>query len=169
MKDPVTEYVDQLSKRISVLKAVSRYKFEFGVFSEDGKKTVSANIVNTDGTVSKTELAAADAMYFIEYGTLMIPARPVLQEAMSWANLNIEPVLNQICCGVMNNGWSEAEIRQRLEFFAQKIERKIYEIISRTEKDDELISGITGKKNENVYVVGLKGMQKYISCRVVKQ
>jgi argininosuccinate synthase len=122
--------IQEIEDKVVTIKSLTNYSIEFGVLTADGEKKIDAGILNIDQTITKTELTAADAMYFVEYGTLMIPARPVLQHILQWTKDALDTVLNQIYCGVLDNGWTDADIYSRMKFFEAQVNNQIPIIIN---------------------------------------
>ena len=159
--------LSNLEKQLNVLDLLSRVSIEFGIFTEDATKSVTVNILNTDDSITETIMDVGDVMYLTEYGTLTIPARPILDNCIYYVSTNFEDELNKIIEGVLNYNWTKDDIIKRLDDFAIKTEifvkGKMEEIVA----SNATLSNLLNVEDENKYLYDLKKLKNYIKCKII--
>lgn len=163
------DILDDLTKQLSIIDELNNYYIEFGILTEDEFKMVEVNVLNTDDTITKIPMSIHDVMYLTEYGTLTIPARPVLQSALVWVNSELDSLIDKICDNVFNYNWTIYDIDSEMEKFAIKVKFHIqYEMESMIRSAANLAS-LINQKDENKYLFDLNKLKNYIKCRIFRK
>lgn len=159
--------INDFEKKLKIINSLSQYSIEFGIFTEDGIKSVTVNVLNTDDTITKTTMDIGDIMYLTEHGTLTIPARPILDNCMYYISTNLENTLDKIVESIIEFDLSKVEIIKKLEDFCNKmqiyIQAKMVEIVN----NNATISNLLNIEDENKYLYDLKDLKNYIKCKII--
>lgn len=145
------------------LKSIPRYAIEIGVFSEDGKRK------DDDVTVG---INNAQLMYIHENGSYLnnIPARPVLQMTIDWANENlvkksVDNAIEKYIDSDFDVSVYEQELNKlcvRMEKYARKI---IYSNDGRLEPN---APSTVKRKGDNHPLFDTGQLARSITCRLIK-
>ncbi len=163
----MNNFIDDLEKRLNIIEELSQYSIEFGIFTEDGIKTVTVNVLNTDDTISKISMEVGDVMYLTEHGTLTIPARPILDNCIYYISNNLYETLNKIIDEVLEFNLTRDQIIKKLEDFCIKmqiwIQAKMVEIVN----SNATLSNLLNISDENKYLYDLRDLKNYIKCKII--
>lgn len=150
-----------LSKWASQFNVISKFRLEIGVFTGKSHRKVQVGITN------------AELMFIHENGSPLrnIPARPVLQMTLDYANKNlVEPTVDKCVKIILDNGPNEAMIEQELNKLAIKLENYARKIIYLN--DGRLAPNapsVAKAKGGNHPLFNTGQLARSITCRVVKE
>lgn len=150
-----------LSKWASQFNVISKFRLEIGVFTGKSHRKVQVGITN------------AELMFIHENGSPLrnIPARPVLQMTLDYANKNlVEPTVDKCVKIILDNGPNEAMIEQELNKLAIKLENYARKIIY--SNDGRLAPNapsVAKAKGGNHPLFNTGQLARSITCRVVKE
>ena len=164
--DNIIEYFNDFEKLLKSLSFLEKYSLQFGVFVEDAYKTVTVNILNTDDTISEEIMSIGDIMYLTEYGSMMIPAKPILHNCMKYVSENFEKVLDEIICDIFENGINEDKVEKKLKSFANSMEIYVqsqFMIMANSITLNDLVN----KNEDKEYLYDLKKLKNFIKCRIL--
>lgn len=150
-----------LSKWASQFNVISKFRLEIGVFTGKSHRKVQVGITN------------AELMFIHENGSPLrnIPARPVLQMTLNYANKNlVEPTVDKCVKIILDNGPDEVMIEQELNKLAIKLENYARKIIY--SNDGRLAPNapsVAKAKGGNHPLFNTGQLARSITCRVVKE
>lgn len=132
------------------------YTVQVGVFDSDSKRKEIISI----------GLNNAELMYIHENGNVNLPARPVLQMTVNWANKNIIPqTINKCVANVLALGWKEPEIEAELNRMCMRIESYARKLI----KDRKLTPLKHPRKDgSDIPLLDTGQLMRSITCKLVK-
>ena len=107
-------------------------------------------------------------MYFTEYGTLTIPARPILEKVLIWINDRLEPLIDKIYDGVFFYNWDESTINYELSVFVVEANDFIKTQMKVMIENDNYLSNIIGTKNDQKYIYDPKKLSNFIKVKLIK-
>lgn len=163
------DLLSEIKKETKTFESLSKYHIEFGVLVEDEFKTVEVSVLNTDDTVTKIPMTVGDVMYLTEYGTLTIPARPILDLALNWVNNELDKIIDDVFVGVYQNNWTEADIDTRMQRFSTEIQIYIQNQMQKTIQSNSNLASLINVKDENKYLYDLNKLKYYIKCKIFKK
>lgn len=149
-----------LNKWASQFNVISKFRLEIGVFTGKSHRKVQVGITN------------AELMFIHENGSPLrnIPARPVLQMTLDYANKNlVEPTVDKCVKIILNNGPDEALVERELNKLAIKLENYARKIIY--SNDGRLAPNapsVAKAKGGNHPLFNTGQLARSITCRVVK-
>lgn len=117
----MSDLIRRLDTEKQLLDALSDYTILIGVVQKDtARKKVVASVGLTN----------AELMFIHENGSPMrnIPARPVLQMTIEWAQSQIDEVLDECIEGIFS-GWNRNKLEQHLKRFCVRMENYARDII----------------------------------------
>lgn len=150
-----------LNKWASQFNVISKFRLEIGVFTGKSHRKVQVGITN------------AELMFIHENGSPLrnIPARPVLQMTLDYANKNlVEPTVDKCVKIILDNGPDEAMVEQELNKLAIKLENYARKIIY--SNDGRLAPNapsVAKAKGGNHPLFNTGQLARSITCRVVKE
>lgn len=150
-----------LNKWASQFNVISKFRLEIGVFTGKSHRKVQVGITN------------AELMFIHENGSPLrnIPARPVLQMTLDYANKNlVEPTVDKCVKIILDNGPNEALVEQELNKLAIKLENYARKIIY--SNDGRLAPNapsVAKAKGGNHPLFNTGQLARSITCRVVKE
>lgn len=150
-----------LNKWASQFNVISKFRLEIGVFTGKSHRKVQVGITN------------AELMFIHENGSPLrnIPARPVLQMTLDYANKNlVEPTVDKCVKIILDNGPDEALVEQELNKLAIKLENYARKIIY--SNDGRLAPNapsVAKAKGGNHPLFNTGQLARSITCRVVKE
>ena len=150
-----------LNKWASQFNVISKFRLEIGVFTGKSHRKVQVGITN------------AELMFIHENGSPLrkIPARPVLQMTLDYANKNlVEPTVDKCVKIILDNGPDEALIERELNKLAIKLENYARKIIY--SNDGRLAPNapsVAKAKGGNHPLFNTGQLARSITCRVVKE
>ena len=150
-----------LNKWASQFNVISKFRLEIGVFTGKSHRKVQVGITN------------AELMFIHENGSPLrnIPARPVLQMTLDYANKNlVEPAVDRCVKIILDNGPDEALVEQELNKLAIKLENYARKIIY--SNDGRLAPNapsVAKAKGGNHPLFNTGQLARSITCRVVKE
>lgn len=142
---------------------VANYEIEVGVVS---KGTNRKNII-------KVGITNAELMFIHESGSPLrnIPARPVLQMTLEYAQQNLlDNTLDKIFDGIFNKNWTETEIEKELNKMCIRMEIYARDIIYLN--DGRLAANaprVAALKKGNHPLFDTGQLARSITCRIVKK
>lgn len=151
------QLTQQLTQPLNVL---SKFALEIGVFTNKTKRKVQVGLTN------------AELMFIHENGSPLrhIPARPVLQMTIDYANKNLLKTTIDKCIEIcLNTGGNESLIEQELEKLALRIENYARDLIY--SNDGRLAANAAStirRKGDNHPLFNTGQLARSIVCRVVK-
>jgi len=104
-----------LEEEIKLIETLTNYVILIGVVSND---------TNRKSTIASVGITNAELMFIHENGSPLrnIPARPVLEKTIKWAELKFLDVIN-ICIEGIFNGWQKNEIEKELNKLCMRMEK----------------------------------------------
>lgn len=149
------DFFDHLQTSLDKL---SKYRLELGVFTGHAKRKVQVGMTN------------AELMFVHENGSPLrsIPARPVLQMTLDYANKNLVSKTVDKCIELILNG-KEDEVETELNRLAIKIENYARKIIY--SNDGRLAPNAPStiaRKGDNHPLFDTGQLSRSITCRVVQ-
>ena len=150
-----------LNKWASQFNIISKFRLEIGVFTGKSHRKVQVGITN------------AELMFIHENGSPLrnIPARPVLQMTLDYANKNlVEPTVDKCIKIILDSGPDEALVEQELNKLAIKLENYARKIIY--SNDGRLAPNapsVAKAKGGNHPLFNTGQLARSITCRVVKE
>ena len=150
-----------LNKWASQFNVISKFRLEIGVSTGKSHRKVQVGITN------------AELMFIHENGSPLrnIPARPVLQMTLDYANKNlVEPTVDKCVKIILDNGPDEALVKQELNKLAIKLENYARKIIY--SNDGRLAPNapsVAKAKGGNHPLFNAGQLARSITCRVVKE
>ena len=150
-----------LNKWASQFNIISKFRLEIGVFTGKSHRKVQVGITN------------AELMFIHENGSPLrnIPARPVLQMTLDYANKNlVEPAVDKCVKIILDNGPDEALVERELNKLAIKLENYARKIIY--SNDGRLAPNapsVAKAKGGNHPLFNTGQLARSITCRVVKE
>ena len=160
---------NELKEQLSIINILNDYYIEFGILTEDQYKIVEVNILNTDESITKMPMFVGDVMYLTEYGTLTIPARPILELSLKWVNDELDTIIDEIFTGVLKYNWSSVDIDTRMQRFATEVQIYIQSQMERIIQSNSTLASLLNVEDENKYLYDLNKLKYYIKCRVFKK
>ena len=165
MEDIISEF----KKDINTFETLKKYHIEFGVLVEDEFKTVEVNVINTDDTITKVPMFVGDVMYLTEYGTLTIPARPILDRALTWVNNELDKIIEDVFVGIFRYDWKEEDIDARMQRFSTEIQTYIQSQMELMIGSNSNLASLIKVEDENRYLYDLNKLKYYIKCKIFKK
>ena len=153
---------EAFEKATETYRSVNDYSIEIGVVEEKTKRKLA--------TVGITN---AQLMFIHENGSPLrnIPARPVLQMTLDYANKNlVEPTVDKCVKIILDNGPDEALVERELNKLAIKLENYARKIIY--SNDGRLAPNapsVAKAKGGNHPLFNTGQLARSITCRVVKE
>ena len=150
-----------LNKWASQFNVISKFRLEIGVFTGKSHRKVQVGITN------------AELMFIHENGSPLrnIPARPVLQMTLDYANKNlVEPTVDKCVKIILDNGPDETLVERELNKLAIKLENYARKIIYLN--DGRLAPNapsVAKAKGGNHPLFNTGQLARSITCRVVKE
>ena len=150
-----------LNKWASQFNIISKFRLEIGVFTGKSHRKVQVGITN------------AELMFIHENGSPLrnIPARPVLQMTLDYANKNlVEPAVDKCVKIILDNGPDETLVERELNKLAIKLENYARKIIY--SNDGRLAPNapsVAKAKGGNHPLFNTGQLARSITCRVVKE
>ena len=150
-----------LNKWASQFNVISKFRLEIGVFTGKSHRKVQVGITN------------AELMFIHENGSPLrtIPARPVLQMTLDYANKNlVEPTVDKCVKIILDNGPDETLVERELNKLAIKLENYARKIIY--SNDGRLAPNapsVAKAKGGNHPLFNTGQLARSITCRVVKE
>ena len=150
-----------LNKWASQFNVISKFRLEIGVFTGKSHRKVQVGITN------------AELMFIHENGSPLrnIPARPVLQMTLDYANKNlVEPAVDKCVKIILDNGPDETLVERELNKLAIKLENYARKIIY--SNDGRLAPNapsVAKAKGGNHPLFNTGQLARSITCRVVKE
>lgn len=151
------------------LQLLEKFEIKFGIFQEDGSKVVEVNVLNTDDTISTTEMTIADIIYFTEKGTLVLPGRYILEKCLNYINNELDIILDEIITLIVKNDINETDIFNRLQVFVINFQNYVKSLFISTIHNINNLGTLLNQKDENKYLYDLNKLQKYIKCKLIKK
>lgn len=161
----MNEIINELSNQILTFQSLGDYLLEFGVFEEDSWKRVRVNILNADSTTTIIDMSIGEIMYFTEYGTLTIPAKPILEIILGWVNNQLDLIIDTIFDGVFDKNWTKKDIEEELNIFIIRTNTYIKGLV-KTFDDNNFLSNLLGNNKE---LYNLIDLSKYINIKLIKK
>lgn len=161
----MNEIINELLNQILTFQSLGDYLLEFGVFEEDSWKRVRVNILNADSTTTIIDMSIGEIMYFTEYGTLTIPAKPILEIILGWVNNQLDLIIDTIFDGVFNKNWTKKDIEEELNIFIIRANTYIKGLV-KTFDDNNFLSNLLGNNKE---LYNLIDLSKYINIKLIKK
>ena len=153
-----------LEKEKKILENLKNYYIEIGVVSEKSgrkKDKISVGITN------------AELMQIHENGSPArnIPARPILDITIKWAEKNLMPkTLDKIIEGVIYKGWSSSEVEKELEKICIRIQSYAQETIyNNTGILAPNSPKVAARKKGNHPLFDTGQLARSITCRLVNK
>lgn len=165
----INKLLETLTTQIAQLKALEKYVIEFGIMTDVGTQILEVNIFNTDDTISKMDMFVGDILWLTEYGTMTIPARPVLEKIKLWILRKIPYILDDIVDGIMYENWSNMDIQHKFIEFEFQINSEIKNIFDGVLKSNNTLADLLDVDDENRYLVSFDILKNYISCRIYQK
>lgn len=165
----INKLLETLTTQIVQLKALEKYVIEFGITTDVGTQILEVNILNTDDTISKMDMFVGDILWLTEYGTMTIPARPVLEKIKLWILRKIPYILDDIVDGIMYENWSNMDIQHKFIEFEFQINSEIKNIFDAVLKSNNTLADLLDVDDENRYLVSFDILKNYISCRIYQK
>ena len=159
---------NMLDKFIDTLDELSKYSFEYGILSQDGVKTVKVNVLNPDETISAIDMKVADIMYFVENGTITLPAKHILQKSIYYLNDIINQRMSEILQEIITNNIESNQIENRLKQLEQEIEIRLKNFFKDSISSYNQLEHIIDKDTDTKELFNLNELSKYIKCKLVK-
>lgn len=153
----IKEFITKLVNPFSIL---SKFSLEIGVFTGKTKRKVQVGLTN------------AELMFIHENGSALnhIPARPVLQMTIDYANKNLLKAAIDKCIKIcLDTGGNESLIEQELNKLAIRIENYARKLIY--SNDGRLAPNAPStiaRKGDNHPLFDTGQLARSITCRVVK-
>lgn len=147
---------EEITKLLDKLNALSNYYIEIGLLNEDKFKTIAATFINLDNTQTTITLPISDALYLNETGSLIMPARPIVNKLL----FKINTILNSNLSEIIQNAKEDLAIQMK------NLEFQINTLIPR------LIDGIISeyKPITNVSfptsMIDLAKIKNFIKCKI---
>lgn len=150
---------------IKLLESLSKYYIEIGIFTAEGMKTVNIPVISSD-TNTSIQMKIADIMYFTEYGTISIPGTFVLEKSLVQINNLLNDEISRITDEILLGNFKNlSDIDSQFEILCFKIENIIQGYMRSMIQNQNVLSRILEKDNENKYLYDLDELSKYIKCR----
>lgn len=165
----INKLLETLTTQIAQLKALEKYVIEFGITTDVSTQILEVNIFNTDDTISKMDMFVGDILWLTEYGTMTIPARPVLEKIKLWILRKIPYILDDIVDGIMYENWSNMDIQHKFIEFEFQINSEIKNIFDAVLKSNNTLADLLDVDDENRYLVSFDILKNYISCRIYQK
>lgn len=150
---------------ISNINLLSNYYFEFGLFENNSNIMDDATILNTDNTTSTIKLSLGEILYFIEHGTITMPAQSILEKILIYANTKIDIVYNDLLERILVDNISRDTIIGVLHNVALDI-TNYSKLVCKNHKDFNNIVNNILKSNETIQIYDLNKLSNYIECRL---
>lgn len=153
-------FTDAIKKLVNPFSILSRYRLEIGVFTTKTKRKVTVGVTN------------AELMFIHENGSPLnhIPARPVLQMTIDYANKGLlQKTIDKCIEIILDKGVDETLIQKELEVFALKLERYARKLIySNDGRLAKNAPSTIARKGDNHPLFDTGQLARSITCRVVK-
>lgn len=159
-------YVDDLKKEV---KDLSGYQISFGINDEDANVMIPVEIMNTDGTRSKTMLSLEEIVYFTEKGTIMIPGRNLLERFVNSNNERLQNEFNNITQQFVNGDVNKDGVLSSLNNLAFNLENELQAQYISANANETTLADILGEEVEQNYIFDLKKLAPYLHCKIVKK
>lgn len=148
---------------IELIKTSSKVRIEIGVFEPDASKYEKVKILNADDTVTEMEMKVSDIMYFMEYGTLTLPALHILKKIKT----KVQPELKALLNSFLMLGYSDDKKVELLKFFIDKIEHVyIPNTVDEVNVSNNNINRMLKSEDTNKFLFDLNKLKKYIKCEI---
>lgn len=151
-------------KEKKILESLNNYYIEIGVISEKtGREDdkISVGITN------------AELMQIHENGSPSrnIPARPILDITIRWAEKNLMPkTLNKIIDGIIYQGWSSSDVEKELNKMCVRMQNYAYEsIYNNTGILAPNSQKVAARKKGNHPLFDTGQLARSITCRLVNK
>jgi len=152
-----------LENEEAIIKELAKYEIEIGVISGDSKRKNVVSIGMTN----------AELMFIHENGSPIrnIPARPVLQMTIDWANKSGEllKTIDYIIDNILFNNWTIKDAENELNRFCVKMENYARNIIY--SNDGRLAPNapkVAARKKGNHPLFDTGQLARSITCRLKK-
>lgn len=168
MFDEMLSVLNHEIKISEVLESINKYKIIFGILKEDGSTLVEVNILNLDESITKKTLPLSEVMFFIDKGTLTIPATFILEKISYYADTQLEMTIDELIEKSNNSILTEGDVENSLQILVVKINNFAKGIGQNIKEDQSRLSTILGKKDEGKYLIDLNILSKYLKCKLIK-
>lgn len=152
-----------LDEEIKILKMLNNYRIEIGVISSNAERDEKISIGITN----------AELMQIHENGSPLknIPARPVLDITIKWAEKNLIPkTIDKIIDGVISNNWKIPEIEKELNKICVRMQNYAQEIIY---DNNGILApnspAVAARKKGNHPLFDTGQLARSITCRLVNK
>ena len=163
-----------IAEELSPLKVIEKFRIEIGVWDTSSDRKIW-NEDKSEQVEPKGEykgVSNAQIMYFHEFGTLTVKARPILQKTIDWGYKELyEYYMPLMIDGILNKGWGEREVEFQLGRLARRMEDHCKEM---TQKDEFGLERLSPKtiarrpKHSDVPLWDTGQLVQSIKCRVSK-
>lgn len=159
-----------MTLNLNLIKELSKYKLEFGLFEEDSIKKVKVKVLNTDDTITNIDMELGDVMYFTENGTMTIPGKHILDRCLNEFNQMISNFYEDLIYDILNETiLDESSLVLRLTEFSLKLQALVQVRFMTFAEENNIVGTILQQKDGNKYIYSIKSLSKYIKCKVIKQ
>lgn len=148
-----------IEQALQKIQSIPKYSIEIGVFTSDGKRE------NIDVGITNAEL-----MFIHEYGSSLnnIPARPVLQMTIDWANADlVKHSIDKALMEYIKSGFNVEALEKQLNIMCSRMEQYARDLIY--SNDGRLASNAestVNKKGYNHPLFQTGQLAKSITCRL---
>lgn len=153
-----------LSETIELFDFIARTEFELGVLDKDSRKAVKSFLLSPEGG---SEISAEDAMLFVEYGTLDIPGKFLLEQILFQAGRILDRELAQLADEILRGKKDRRYVENFLRATALKIRDFARDFISQQAQKETTLSQKAGIETQTPpRVCDFKELSERIDCIV---
>ena len=157
-----------LSTELELLDYLTKWQIEFGVLDAEGQQQVEVNILNTDNSISITQMKVRDVMYFTEYGTITIPGKFILEKSLLYINRILDEELSNMVDSIFKGEATLSSIERMYDEICLKIQDYVRNnMIIYITKTNQLGQIFNEGRDDNKYLYDLIELRKYIKCVAV--
>jgi hypothetical protein len=153
-----------LNEEIELLDFVSKARFEIGVLDKDGNSLIKSFL---DLPAESKEITAAEAMFFVDYGTATIPGRFLLERLTHRAEKMLDERLTNLVSEILDGKHTRGSVEKYLTETALRI-RDFSRLFVYSEGAEKI--HLSKKDEENganpPAVCDFKELSKHIDCSV---
>lgn len=125
-------------------------------------------MIGLDGSETPTDLPAEDVLFLTEYGSITLPARPILTAIINELDQDLTLFLDKVVDEVFEHAEIAATLDTRLIAFCDTFNQKIPSIIDQYQKEVTFMSEHSRFSDQNQYVVPLSVFSGKIICKLFK-
>ena len=152
-----------LEEIVKKIKSLPTYIIEVGVISGNSKR---------NKTTVKVGITNAELMFIHEHGSPLhnLPARPVLQMTIDWANANlVGPTISKCVTDYINSNFDESTVDKNLQILCMRMENYARDLIY--SNDGRLAPNapsVAKRKKGNHPLFDTGQLARSITCQLIK-